>query len=110
MGLILSFYKSPHPHKFSIEHNGEILEIEVNYPPIGRKIQIDLKGPSTFKILREKLKLKDKFNKKNSKVMCPACEKPNCLVVERRPDGDAYCRNCEWQGPYSECFVERDNG
>lgn len=42
-----------------------------------------------------------------SAVEFPCC--PNCLStnlgVQRRPDGDATCGNCNWKGPYRKCFV-----
>jgi hypothetical protein len=38
-----------------------------------------------------------------SEPKCPKCGGNN-LLVERRPDGDARCLDCDWLGKYSECF------
>lgn len=42
------------------------------------------------------------------KPQCPNC-KSNDLAIERRPDGNAICRSCGWQGYYKECFALHDH-
>lgn len=36
---------------------------------------------------------------------CPKCGS-NELAVERRPEGNAVCTKCNWEGPYNYCFQE----
>lgn len=38
-----------------------------------------------------------------SEPKCPKCGGGN-LLVERRPDGDARCLDCDWRGKYAECL------
>jgi predicted RNA-binding Zn-ribbon protein involved in translation (DUF1610 family) len=39
---------------------------------------------------------------------CPSCGNKSTLLVERRPNGNAHCANCKWEGPYRQCFLPRD--
>lgn len=42
------------------------------------------------------------------KIECPTC-KSNNLAVEKRPDGNAICMSCGWQGEYKYCFPVNRN-
>jgi hypothetical protein len=38
-----------------------------------------------------------------SEPKCPKCG-GSYLLIERRPDGEAGCLDCDWRGKYAECF------
>ena len=41
-------------------------------------------------------------------IRCPGCGTKTGLMVERRPDGNSTCKNCEWSGPYKDCFPDTE--
>lgn len=43
-----------------------------------------------------------------NKIECPKCGSTK-LCVERRLNGNASCTNCNWRGPYKDCFTDRDH-
>jgi GNAT superfamily N-acetyltransferase len=43
----------------------------------------------------------------DTKPKCPKCGSSK-LMIEKRTDGDAHCRDCDWHGPYRECLPKKD--
>lgn len=56
-----------------------------------------------FKGYKSKSEMRRVERMKESGPQCPKCGSKH-LTVERRPDGNAICGDCLWQGPYSDCF------
>ena len=44
----------------------------------------------------------------NNEIKCPSCGTNTKLMVERRPNGNATCKYCDWSGPSKDCFPDTE--